>query len=281
MPPRPRLHEISARLAQFVDVSLPPPVERRVRTVARRLARRASHLAGRLEGLAYRLGDQRPDPGVDDAVLVQRVRSSLGPLERRLDLPRLHVTSTDHVVDLHGVVTSETQARRLEEAVAGVSGVASVRSHLHVGMGPGDTRPSVGRATAAPSRAWRELVGAARGAGLDDDAAARGVQAVLATLLRCLPEGERGHVLAHLPEDVRSNAQPPLEVGRPARPRTVRGFERSVAEGAQLRADDAALVARVVLDALRALVPEEVTDVEAVLPAGLKPLWASPMVVEH
>ncbi len=86
-------------------------------------------------------------------------------------------------------------------------------------------------------------------------------------------------MLAHLPEDVRSNVQPPLQVGRPTRPRTIRGFERSVAEGAQLRPDDAALVARVVLDALRSLVPEEVTDVEAVLPTGLKPLWPSPMAI--
>lgn len=42
----------------------------------------------------------------------------------------------------------------------------------------------------------------------------------------------------------------------------------------------AAMVTRAVLDALHALVPEEVRDVEAVLPAGLKPLWADPTAAE-
>lgn len=40
------------------------------------------------------------------------------------------------------------------------------------------------------------------------------------------------------------------------------------------------MVTRAVLDALHALVPEEVRDVEAVLPAGLKPLWADPTAAE-
>lgn len=276
-PPRLRTTACPPRLR---EVPLPPPVERRVRAAAAWTARRAQYLSGRLEGLAYRLGGQAPDPDVDDAVLVQRVRSSLGPLEKQLDVPRLHATSTGHVIDLHGVVGSDHEARRLEERAAGVSGVATVRSHLHIGLGPGDTRPSTGRARTVPSPAWREFVGAARAAGLpDDEEAERAAQAVLATLWSCLPDVTRDHVMGHLPADVRWRSRAPLEVGRLRKPRTVEAFDHAVAERGQMRIGDASVAGRAVLDTLRRLVPEEVDDVEAVLPRGLTSLWASPMAV--
>ena len=271
-----RRRMITDRLVQLIDTSLPGPVERPVRRGARWAARRAQWLAGRLEGVAYHLEGRHPDPDVDDVRLAQRVRSRLGPLEKQLDLPRVHVSSADRVVVLHGVVGTDAEADHLVRAAERVAGVAEVRSRMRVGMGPGDTRPSEGRAVVAPSAAWRELVGAARGVGLSDDAAAHAAQAVLATLLQCVPEGERRHVLAHLPEDVRQRTDPPLEVGRIGRPRTVGGFERAVAERAQLVPEDSALATRAVLGALRGLVPEEVEDVEAVLPSGLKALWAAP-----
>ncbi|MDX1620487.1 MAG: hypothetical protein R3320_05825, partial [Nitriliruptorales bacterium] len=49
-----------------------------------RLAAKLRDLANRLEGAAYRVRGDRPDPDVDDQVLTQRVRSQLGPLEKRL-----------------------------------------------------------------------------------------------------------------------------------------------------------------------------------------------------
>lgn len=275
-----RRRELADRLLHRLGEPLPPPVDRRVRPAVRWAARRTQWLAGRLEGIAYQLEGRRPAPDVDDARLVQRVRSVLGPVEKQLDLPRVHVASADRVVVLHGVVDTDDQARRLVQAAERVAGVRAVRPRLHVGMGPGDTRPSEGRALVQPSAAWRELVGAARGVGLSDDGAERAAQAVLATLLHCLPDGERRHVLAHLPEDVRMRTHAPLEVGRLVRPRSVGGFDRAVANGAQLVIGDASLATRAVLDALRGLVPEEVEDVEAVLPAGLKPLWAAPATVD-
>ena len=57
------------------------------------------------------------------------------------------------------------------------------------------------------------------------------------------------------------------------RPRTAHGFSAAVADRAQLPSGEASLAARAVLDALRDLVPEEVDDVAAVLPRGLRPLW--------
>jgi BON domain-containing protein len=116
--------------------------------VARRqidlLRRRLGDAGGRLRGVSYRLRGRRPDPGVADPVLADRVRSALGPIEKRLDLPRVHVMVERHVVLLHGDVGTEAQAREIEEAVGAVSGVRGVESHLHVGLLRSDTRPSAG-----------------------------------------------------------------------------------------------------------------------------------------
>lgn len=103
---------------------------------------------------------------------------------------------------------------------------------------------------------------------------------MLATLLQCLPEDEAAHVLAHLPQDVRDRATPPVEVGTPPRPRSVAVFDRAVSDRARLATTDASLATRAVLATLRDLVPEEVGDVEAVLPARLKPLWRAPAEVD-
>ena len=261
-------------LSRALGQPLPRPVERVIRIAAGRAAGRALWLSGHLEGLAYHLQGRHPDEDVDDTTLAQRVRSTLGPIEHELDVPRVHLTVHDGEVLLHGPVGTLTDVRALIRATERVAGVTRVTSHLHVGLGAGDVRPSAGRAAQTPSPAWKELVGAARGVGLSDDGADRATRAVLATLFDCLPEDERAHVLAHLPADVRANGRPPLEVGRPHRPRTVNGFARVVADRAQLPEGEAALASRVVLDALRDLVPEEAGDVAAVLPRGLKPLWA-------
>lgn len=268
----------SRRLDRWVGRALrsplPGPVDRPVRTLARQAARRALWLSGRLQGLAYHLEGRQPASDVDDRTLAQRVRSSLGPLERELDVPRVRVTVLDGIVVLLGVVATDDDVRALVSAASDVPGVHSVTSRLRVGLQPGDTRPSVGRATVATSRTWRELVGASRGVGLSDDGSERAAQAVLATLLDCLPSGERAHVLTHLPDDVRRRAHPPLEVGRLHRPTTATAFVAAVADRAQLPVGEAQDATRAVLDALRDLVPEEVGDVAAVLPTDLKSLWA-------
>lgn len=98
----------------------------------------------RFHGVLYRLRGQKPDPEVDDLTLADRIRSELGPLEKRLDLPHVHVMAEDHVVLLHGDVEWPHEAAAIEHAVRSVSGVHDVESHLHVGLLPSDTRPSTG-----------------------------------------------------------------------------------------------------------------------------------------
>ena len=101
---------------------------------------------GRFEGAVYRLFGLHPDPDVDDATLADRVRSKLGPVEKRLDLPRVHVMVDDHVVQLHGDVEWPHEAASIVETARHVVGVERVDSHLHLGLLRSDTRPSQGHA---------------------------------------------------------------------------------------------------------------------------------------
>lgn len=116
-----------------------------VRRGLRAAGRTMRHVAGQLKGTAYRLSGGHPDPRVSDDVLADRIRSSLGPIEKRLDLPRIHVMVEKHVALLHGDVATPADADELVAAVERVPGVAGVESRLHVGLIPGDTRPSEGR----------------------------------------------------------------------------------------------------------------------------------------
>lgn len=240
--------------------------------------RRLRYAGGRLQGLSYRLGGRHPDPHVGDNVLADRIRSSLGGLEKRLDLPHVHVTVERGVAVLHGEVGSAEDARQLERAVEAVSGVAGVESYLHVGLGAGDTRPSQGRAVHPPSDAMRRLIEAATHAGVDAGAARPVVRAVLATFADRLPPAERDRVSAHLPADVRSLFEPPQRSGERAPARTVHELVVRVAAtaGDEVSTYDAEPVTRAVIGAFRSLVPEERRDVAAVLPAELRALWETP-----
>lgn len=108
--------------------------------------RHLRYLSGRLEGLSYAIEGRHPDPNVPDSVLADRIRSELGGLEKRRDLPHIHVMVEDHVALLHGEVPTSDDAAAIERAVAAVSGVKDIKSHLHIGLLGGDTRPSEGRA---------------------------------------------------------------------------------------------------------------------------------------
>ena len=253
----------------------------------RRLAGRLRDLANRLEGLAYRVEGTEPASDVSDAVLVQRVRSQLGPLEKRLDVPRLNVTAADGVVTLRGPVAKISQAFRLIHAAGKVSGVEKVQSKLRVGLGPGDTRPSAGRGPPPPAPPWRQLVGAVRAIGVelerptgvdDHTTAERLATAILAAFLRVLPEGERAHTISHLPQDVRRRVTSAAFVGQPQRPRTVEEFLDVVRAGCAVRPDVADLASRELLAVLKALVPEEEHDIASVLPRELEELWREPLV---
>lgn len=237
--------------------------------------RRLRHLGGRLHGVSYRLRGGHPDPGVVDEVLADRIRSSLGTLEKRLDIPHVHVMVEDHVALLHGSVSTPSEADEIEQAVAGVSGVRGVESYLHVGLGAGDTRPSEGRAVEQASEAMERLLAAARSAGLEPSLARPAVRAILATFADRLPPGERDQVATHLPADVRALFTPPRRLRRKAPPRTVEELVARIARTAPgtLPADRSLQVTESVLRELRSLVPEERADVAAVLPAELKAFW--------
>lgn len=125
------------------------PANRAARRRLHSANRTAKYVGGQLHGAAYRARGGHPDPHVPDDVLADRVRSSLGTLEKRLDLPRVHVMVQKHVVSLHGSVGTRADADAIEQAVGAVSGVMGVDSHLHVGLTAGDCRPSRGRGVSA------------------------------------------------------------------------------------------------------------------------------------
>jgi len=110
-----------------------------------RLRSAARDLPGRARGLAYRAMRRHPDEVVPDQVLADRVRSTLGPLEKRLDIPHVHVTTCDGVVALHGSVGAPSDVDELTAATRKIAGVRGIESHLHIGLTHADTRPSVGR----------------------------------------------------------------------------------------------------------------------------------------
>jgi hypothetical protein len=122
-------------------------------TPANKLARRQvdyarhhlRHAAGKLDGLSYRLAGRHPDPEIPDNVLADRIRSELGGLEKRRDLPHIHVMVERHVALLHGDVATEDDAEAIRQAVAAVPGVDGINSHLHIGLLKSDTRPSEGQ----------------------------------------------------------------------------------------------------------------------------------------
>lgn len=238
------------------------------------VGRRLRHFSGWLHGLSYRLRGRRPDPNITDEVLADRIRSSLGGIEKRLDLPRVHVMVEDHVALLHGAVGTAGEADEIERMVRAVSGVVGIESYLHVGLGGGDTRPSTGRAMSQPSDARTRLIDAATAAGADPAVAVPLVRAILATFADRLPRGERDQVAAHLPADVRELFTPPRRTHPAAPPRTVHELvARIAAATSELPDQSATQVTSAVLQALRSLVPQEQADVAAVLPPELRELW--------
>jgi len=254
------------------------PPGRLLRRGVDRAVHEVRYAEGMLEGLRYRLAGGGPDPDVSDDVLADRIRSSLGRLEKRLDVPRVHVTVEDHVALLHGELPTARDVESIERAVRHVPGVRGIESYLHVGLGSFDTRPSAGRAEQArlPSPALRELLDAARDAGVGGVGAPGAVRAVLAAFADRLPAGEREQLFGHVPADVRALAAVPHRLGEAeTRTRTVAELVGRIAEAEHMEAERAEAVTRAVLGHLRRLVPEEARDVAAVLPEELRALWAA------
>ena len=240
--------------------------------LARRLTRDVRYAVASAPGILYRLAGRKPDPDVADDVLADRIRSMLGPLEHRLDVPRVHVMVDHHVAILHGEIADERSACRIENAVLDISGVSGVESHLHVGLERGDTRPSEGRKHQPPSPAMQTLLDAAKAGGAHEPRAA--VHAVLCGFSDRIPAEELAQVFAHLPADVRTVAGPPRRVGEHlTRLKTVPQLVAAVTAQGGIEPARAEEITRAVLAALRGVIPEEARDVAAVLPAELRELW--------
>lgn len=87
------------------------------------------------KGLTYRAVRRHPSTPVDDSVLADRIRSTIGPLEKQLHNSRINVTVENGIAILHGDTESPDAAVQIEDAVRGVAGVHGVRSHLSHGPG--------------------------------------------------------------------------------------------------------------------------------------------------
>ncbi|HZD00712.1 MAG TPA: DUF2267 domain-containing protein [Actinomycetes bacterium] len=238
------------------------------------LLRRGRHLHDVWEGARYRLSRSGPDPLVDDDVLADRVRSALGVVAKQLDVPRAHVMVTSHVVTLHGEVGTLGEALTLAGAAGAVPGVLGVQSRLHVGLLPGQHRPSQDRMARRPAApALRYLLAVAARAGVGADHAPAAVHAVLESFAGCLQAGERRRLLGCLPADVRRLAQS----GRRRSPRIDDPVDlvARVAEvsglGDMVRAER---VTEAVLGALHEVLPAaRAVHLGTALPPGLRPLW--------
>ena len=250
---------------------------RAARRAGSNVERRVRYLRGVAEGAAYRIRGRRPDPDVSDDILTQRVRSALGGLEKRRDLPHVHVMVADQLVLLHGELPTAEDVREIERRVLEVSGVRSIESYLHVGLTRGTTRPSAGYAAQAaqPSAALRALLGAARDAGASEENTALAVRGVLGAFTDRIPDDEREQLLSHLPVDARELAGPPRRGGAPSRLRTVPELVASVTARGDIDPERAGAITEAVLGRLRTLVPEEAADVSAVLPDDLRALWSN------
>ncbi len=267
-----RRHQPARRLEHAVtDVALRPPrmAVRQWRTT-RRQGRR---LRGVMEGTRYRLAGRGPDPLVSDDVLADRIRSALGPVQKRLDVPRAHVMVTDHVAILHAEVGTIAEALGLAGAAGAVPGVMAVRCQLHVGLLPGQGRPSQGRlGRRAPSQPLRRLLDAAALAGAGADRAPTAVRAVVEAFAACLPARERYRLLAGLPADLRRLTAPRHPCRWTDQPADlVTCVAHTSGLGDLVRAERVTVA---VLDALGGVLPPvDAARVGPALPPGLRPLW--------
>lgn len=250
------------------------PGGRVVRRSFRTGRRRLRYALGRGHGLLYRWSGRRPDAEVADDVLAERVRAQLGPVLKRLDLPRVRVTVQNHVAALHGDVATPLDAVALERVVWTVPGVRGVISLLHDGLLPGDSRPSEGAGPHPVSTVLRELLAAARAAGCDDETALPAVRAVLSAFFEELPPATRRRLDTHLPLDVRVLALPVTRHGATGHVHTAEALVGTVLRLGHLEPATAPAVVSSVLHALRGLLPQDAAAVRAALPGDLRLVWS-------
>ena len=136
---------------------------RALRIELRRWVRRArSQLHGTLAKLRYQRTYGHPDLDVTADVLADRIRSSLGPLELRLDIPHVHVMVEGKTALLHGDVGTRADAAAIVAAVGAVLTVfirrlPPVEAQHVLGHLPSDVRVLVHRNTWLPVRRLRTV----------------------------------------------------------------------------------------------------------------------------
>lgn len=208
-----------------------------------------------------------------DADLADVVRTMLGPLIKRLDLPRIHVMAEGHRVLLHGEVMTASDAQMIAHTVEQLPGVEAVESHLHVGLVPGDTRPSEG--APAPSAMMSALVAAAGEIGLHGAPARAAAWGALSAILEQVPPPERHHVFSHLPTDVSDFVRPRRRYGdEELHWQTELQLDAATALRGGITMEEANELIPKVIRVLKTFVPEEAQDIQATLHAQLKHLWS-------
>lgn len=213
-----------------------------------------------------------PSDTAVDADLADRVRSQIGPLIKRLDLPRIHVMAEGSHLLLHGDVTSDEDAREIEQTVARIEGVESVESHLHVGLLPSDTRPS--EAEHVDSKMLAALLQTAESIGISGSPARAAVWGTLSALLEQIPPPERAHLIAHFPLDVATLAKPRMRFGdENLHWQTELELDAAASLRGGVCLDDARVLVPAVISVLRGFVPEEDHDVQSTLHTHLQELW--------
>lgn len=259
-------------LAGVVAVATRPRVRRVLRRSGQRLVRRMRYLRGRARGLLFRVLAAGLTPDVDDDVLEQRVRSTLGSLSRRYDLPPIEVTAVvDGKVVLAGHAPDLEQVREVETGICEIPGVDMVVSHIRVDDAV--ERPSQ-RREPAPTPLRRELLAAARQLDVgDDEQVERLVSATLAALFSLLPEDPARHLRSHMPDDVQALMAAPIPIASARKPRNSDELVDEVSQLCGRSPGTSRQAIEAVFATLREMIPEEVDGVHAVLPAGIKPLW--------
>jgi hypothetical protein len=97
---------------------------------------------------------------------------------------------------------------------------------------------------------------------------------VLVAFADRVPDNEWRQVLGHLPDDVVHIAVPPRRFGRLRKHvKTFEGLVAAVGESGAVESQQADEVTRAVVGVLRTLVPDEASDVAAVLPTELRVFW--------
>lgn len=176
---------------------------KRLRRGVETLERRTRYAVGRLEGLQYRFAGRGPDPAVPDDVLADRIRSTLGGVEKRLDAPHVHVMVEDHVALLHGDVPTGADKTSIEWTVLDTPGVRGIESYLHSDVRELASEPRREGDAVTRLRTVAELVAAvAARDGMSPERAQAITESVLAHLRRLVPE-EVEDVAAVLPEELR------------------------------------------------------------------------------